>query len=148
MAQVCPGLEGCVRIFTVYDTPLERAVANVKLAAPVVPEVVTVRLSPPLFCNTNPDPSSPVTVPPIVKVLPQVTWMLETLARAFPVAGLTTQFCLGVEGWVLTVTSKAPPVAMEVLKVNGPLVVTGRSSAPLSWRMRPLPLRPMTVPAM
>jgi hypothetical protein len=83
----------------------------------------------------------------MVKVLPQVTWILVTLAKALPLPALTTQVCVGLEGCVFTVTTYAPPLAMDVLKVNGPLAVMARSSPPLSSRMSPVPLRPITVPA-
>src|SRR5260370_9086847 len=74
--------------------------------------------------------------------------MLETLARALRVAALTTQVGVGLEGCVFIVTTYALPLAMDVLKVNGPLAVMARSSPPLSSRMRPVPLRPRTEPPM
>src|SRR5215469_49611 len=60
--QFCAGLLGCVDTVTLY--PPLTAVTNVKGPLPLI-----VRVSEPLFCSTNPVPVSPVTVPPIVKVV-------------------------------------------------------------------------------
>src|ERR1700723_2336841 len=62
-SQFCVGLEGCVKIVTLYPDPAAIAVAKVKL-----PLLLMVRLSPRLSCNTSPDPVRPVTVPPIVNI--------------------------------------------------------------------------------
>jgi len=59
--QVCAGLVGCVLTVTAYEELFESAVAKVK-----VPLELTVRLSAPLSCSTNPDPTKPLTLPPIV----------------------------------------------------------------------------------
>jgi hypothetical protein len=60
--QVCAGLLGCADTVTLY-APLT-AVLNVNGPFPLI-----VRLSEPLSWSTNPVPVSPVTVPPIVKVV-------------------------------------------------------------------------------
>ena len=65
------GLGGCVIIVTAYVFPLAIAVLNVK-----APFAAIVRLSPPLSCNTIPEPVSPTTVfllivnPPYVYLKP------------------------------------------------------------------------------
>jgi hypothetical protein len=65
----------------------------------------TVRLSLLLFCNTNPVPKSPEIVPPTVYVVVvQATLTVLTSAIAVPAALLTTQPCVGLEGWAFTVT--------------------------------------------
>src|SRR5215472_4691536 len=97
---VCP--EGLVSTVTLYAAPLARAVAKVN-----VPLAFTVRLSPPLSCNTT-DPDSPDTFPPTVKVFPPLaaheTATLVTLAEPMvPEPLLTVQVCPG--GFVSTVTA-------------------------------------------
>jgi hypothetical protein len=61
--QVCAGLLGCVRTVTLYAPPLAIDVTNVNFVA----AAATVKLSPALFCKTNPVPVSPLIVPPMVK---------------------------------------------------------------------------------
>jgi hypothetical protein len=58
---VCAGLEGWVRMVTLYVLPAVTAVEKLKLPFPLI-----AKLSPPLFSNTKPVPVSPDTVPPIV----------------------------------------------------------------------------------
>src|ERR1700677_112886 len=101
-SQFCVGLEGCVKIVTLYPDPAAIAVAKVKL-----PLLLMVRLSPRLSCNTSPDPVRPVTVPPIVNIpfpaphvtVTPVTFFLPT----FPLPLFTKQVC--PEGCVSTVTA-------------------------------------------
>src|ERR1700691_1639039 len=108
-----------------------------------------VRLSPPLSWRTKPDPERPETVTPTVALtaaLVQAMATVVTFAVAVPLPPVTAQLCGGFVGCVATVTAYAPPVAMEVAKVKLPLALTGRLSAPLSWRTSPVPVRPVTVP--
>src|SRR6516164_3527050 len=117
-------------------------VAKTKGAVPVP---VTVRLSPPLFCSTSPDPARPVTVPPIVNAAAaQVTCTLLTLAVAVPVPFVTVQFCAGLLGCVDTVTLYPPLTA--VTNVKGPFPLIVRVSEPLFCSTNPVPLSPVTVP--
>jgi len=50
-------------------------------------------------------PTSPVTVPPMVKLATQLTVTLVMLAEAVPLPLVTVQIWFGVVGWVLTVTA-------------------------------------------
>ena len=101
--QVCAGLVGCVRTVTAYAPPLATWVANVN-----DPLVATVRLSPPLSCNTTPvvDAFSErsYTVPPIVKPDPELheTSTFVTLPFAVPLPFVTEQ--TSPVGCVSTVT--------------------------------------------
>lgn len=64
------------------------------------------RLSPPLSCNTKPAPESPETVPPMVYAsVVQATCTFVTLAVAVPLALVTLQIWVGLEGGVETATS-------------------------------------------
>src|ERR1700693_488999 len=74
--------------------------------------------------------------------------MLPTLAAAVPLPVVTVQDCVGVAGWVRTVTLYVAPMAIAVLNVNGLLVVIARLSPPLFCRTRPIPSRPTTLPPM
>src|SRR5688572_6451537 len=56
----CAGLAGCVLTVTLNAEPLGIRVAKAK-----PPLVCTPTSSPPLFCNTRPEPTRPVTVPRI-----------------------------------------------------------------------------------
>ena len=106
MLQICVGLVGCVSTVTLYEPPKVNGVWNVNWTVPVP---VTVKLSPPLFCNANPAPLRPVTVPPIVTVaVAQVTATEVTFAVAVPVPPATVQVCDGLLGCVATVTEYAP----------------------------------------
>src|SRR5882672_3269349 len=85
----CAGFLGWARTVTTYAVPGLTGVVNVKGTFPV-PE--TAKLSPPLFCTTNPDPMRPETEPPIVRpVVPQLIKTLVTLAAAVPAAFATLQ---------------------------------------------------------
>jgi len=111
--QFCVGLEGCVRTVTLYALPLTIAVENVK----VVALALTDRLSPPLFCNANPEPVRPETVPPMLYVTgaglvlepPQDTRMTKASAarievatrRAISVLERTFFFILDTVGYLL-----------------------------------------------
>src|SRR4029077_6015262 len=147
MLQICVGLVGCVSTVTLYEPPKVNAVWNVNWTVPVP---VTVKLSPPLFCNANPAPLRPVTVPPIVTVAAaQVTVTEVTFAVAVPVPPATVQVCDGLLGCVATATAYAPFFATAVLKVKLTVPVPGlivRLSAPLLVRPRPVPVKPVTVP--
>jgi hypothetical protein len=73
-----------------------------------------------LFRSTKPVPVSPLTVPPIVKLLVvQVTLMFATSVLA-TVSGLfvMVQVWLGVVGCVRTLTAYVAPLASFVVKVN------------------------------
>ena len=58
------GLIGCVSTVTEYAAPSARVLVKVN-----DPFAVTARSLEPLFCNTNPVPVSPVTLPPTLKLL-------------------------------------------------------------------------------
>src|ERR1700730_1977220 len=93
--QVCTGVLGCVRIVTAYAAPVRSGVAKVKFTLPVP---VTTRLSPALFCNVSPVPRRPEIEPPTLKIGAQTTCILVTLAVAVPVAPVTLQVWVGVDG--------------------------------------------------
>src|SRR4029077_6793257 len=76
----------------------------------------------------------------------QETETLVTLALAVPLPLVTVQSCVGLLGWVLTVTAYAVPLATDVANVNVPLAVTERLSLPLSCKTRPEPVSPVTEP--
>ena len=135
---VCP--DGFVPTVTLYAAPPASEVAKVN-----DPFAVTLRLSPPLSCSTT-VPDSPETVPPTVNVatLAQETPTLVTLAEPIVPEPLdTVQVC--PDGFVLTVTLYAAPLASEVAKVNDPFAVTLRLSPPLSCSTT-VPDSPETVP--
>ena len=97
----CVGLTGWLSTVTAYEPPL----GTVKLYC--VAPADTVRLLPPLFCSVRPEPSSPVIVPPTVKVVVEqlmfafTTFALPTVPPEFD----TAHTCVGVEGWVSTLTA-------------------------------------------
>lgn len=139
--QFCAGEPGCVRIVTEYGLPVATGVANVK-----APLAVMVRLSPPLSWRTRPVPTTPVTVPPTVKLATQATVALVTSADAVPDPFVTVHSCGGAVGWVRTVMAYAPVTLLA--NVKGPFAVTVRLSPPLSCNTKPVPERPETVPLM
>lgn len=57
---VIAGELGCVRTVTEYDSPVAKDVANENAPFPEI-----LKLSPPLFCSTKPEPANPDTVPEI-----------------------------------------------------------------------------------
>ena len=70
-----------------------------------------------------------------------------TLVPATPPAPLVTpQYWVGLDAWLLTVTSYFDRSATGVGKTKPPGALTVRSSAPLSCSTRPLPFSPVTVP--
>jgi hypothetical protein len=98
---VCPA--GWVLTVTAYAAPAASFVANVN--DPFAP---TVRLSPPLSCNTtDPDDDSPDTVPPTEYVVPplvtQETATLVTFAEAMVPDPFDTEHVCP-DGFVSTVT--------------------------------------------
>jgi len=97
---VCVGFVGCVCTVTLY-VPFTN-VLNVNCT---VPAPLMVNVSVALSANTNPDPLSPVIVPPIVYSETQVTWTFVTLADEVPDPFVTVQVCPGFVGWVPTVTA-------------------------------------------
>ncbi len=92
--------------------------------------------------------SSPLTVPPTVKVsAEQVTVTSVTASPAMVPPGLDMpQVCVGEEGWVSTVTRYSRPSVTAVAKVKLPLPLMVRLSPPLFCSTSPLPVRPATVP--
>src|SRR3954470_24945459 len=114
------------------------------------PEPVTIRLSLPLSCKVSPDPRRPETVPPMVKIGAQTTCTFVTLAVGVPVPLAMLQVCVGLDGCVLMMMWKVPPLVMLVLNVKGtaPVPVIARSSPPLSCKTSPLPDSPSTDPPM
>jgi hypothetical protein len=101
-----------------------------------------------LFCNTNPEPLNPLTVPPIENFDEQVILTLVTLAAAVPDPFVTLHICVGFVGCVCTVTLYKPPKVNAVLNVKGtvPVPVTVKASPLLSSSTNPVPARPVTVP--
>src|SRR4051812_32599564 len=67
-------------------------------------------------------------------------------APIVPVPLPTTQLWAGDEGCVATVTLYGAPLATGVAKVKVPSALMPRSSPPLSRRVSPVPVRPVTVP--
>jgi len=100
--QVCGGFAGCDLMVTAYVVPLASGVANVKLT--LLLELMTGRSSPPLSCKTRPALPKPETLPPTVNTGTQVTCTVVTVPVATPEPLVTLQFCVGVDGCVLTVT--------------------------------------------
>src|SRR5271165_2920799 len=143
MLQFCAGLVGCVFTVTAYAPVTNAAKVNFTLPVPT-----TVRLSPPLSCNTNPAPFNPLTVPPMGKPEEHVTVTLVTLAVAVPVPLVTRQVCVGLLGCVRTVTLNVPGTSVGKVNCCVPVPVTGRLSRPLFCNTNPEPLKPLTVPAM
>src|SRR5207245_1661410 len=58
---ICDGLDGCVPTTTAYGNPVNTGVGNANAPSPVI-----ARSSAPLSRKTSPDPTRPVTVPPII----------------------------------------------------------------------------------
>src|SRR5215469_7715885 len=142
-AQFWAGLAGCVLTVTAYAPVTSDANVNFTLPVPV-----TVRLSPPLSCNTKPEPVKPLTVPPTANPDEQVTVTLVTLAVAVPNPLVTTQVCVGLLGCVRTVTLYAPGTSVAKVNCCAPVPVTVRLSNPIFCNTNPEPVRPFTVPAM
>ena len=118
----------------------------VKVNAPLPP---IGRLFPPLFRSTRPEPVSPLTVPPTVKLLVAqemlmlVTFALPTVPEPFE----TVHAWLVLVGCVNTLTTYAAPLASCVLKVNAvALGFTGRFSLAFRRSMSPDPVRPAIAP--
>ena len=141
--QVCVGPVGCVLTVTAKVPPLCIGVENEN-----EPFALTVRSLPPLFCRTRPVPPRPLTVPPTVyELVAQLTTTpVTSLVPMVPDALESWQVWAGPVGWVLIDTVKVAPLATVVGKVKAPPAVIGRSSPPLSCRVRPVPARPLTVP--
>ncbi len=77
----------------------------------------------------------------------QVIVTLVTLAVAVPEPLATWQVCVGLLGCVLTVTLYVPGTSVANVNCCVPVPVTGRSSKPLFCKTSPVPLKPLTVPA-
>jgi hypothetical protein len=85
----------------------------------------------------------------VTALVVHVTATVVTLAVTVPVPAATVHVCPGLVGCVKTVTANAPLLAMEVLNVKAPFVVTVRLSAPLSCKITLDPLAsPVRVPPM
>jgi hypothetical protein len=92
-------------------------------------------------------PARQDTVPPTLnEPVLQVTATLVTLLVAVPAAFAIEQNCDGPVGCESAVTLYGEPESMLVLKLNVPLALTARSSAPLFWSTSPEPASPATVP--
>ena len=147
-AQVWDGLVGCWDTVTAKAPPLATGVAKVKGTVPV-PE--TSSSSPPLLRRRRPLPARPVTVPPTVKLsVVQVMATLVTSALvSVPEPLATEQTWLGPVGWAVTVTLKAVPLGIELVKAKLEALAAMRWPGwPAVVMVRPVPVRPETVPEM